>query len=440
MPIPPKARNISKSLALLKRAEKIIPAATQTFSKAPSQFVFGVAPIYLSHGRGCRVWDVDGNEYIDLCMGLWPIILGYGYPEVAESLCKMAMQGQTFSLMHPLEIEVTEGLLQINNWADMVRFGKNGSDVTTAAVKVSRAFTGRNMIARCSTSYHGWHDWYMCSTERKNGIPAFNSELCKIFDYNDIQSFKLLMEKYGNDIACVIMEGAVLTAPQDNFLQEVEKITHQYGAVLIFDEIINGFRLALGGAREYFNINADLACFGKGMANGSPLAALVGKREIMELFANEVFFSFTFGGETMGLAACKATMDVVAKNNVINYLWAIGSQLKDGFLERINHFKLSEVVVPKGYPVRTVLQFFSPTDSTNTDLNIKSLFQQEVLKRGVLLHEYHALSLSHSPEDIEYILEVYGDALKILKEAIETDSVVLRLEGQPVTPVLRRKD
>jgi glutamate-1-semialdehyde aminotransferase len=439
MNVRPKTRKLLNSRELWNRAEKIIPAGTQTFSKAPNQFVYGVAPIYLKKGNGCRVWDVDDNEYIDLCMGLWPIILGYGYPDVADAITKQAREGQTFSLMHPLEIEVSEILLDLNPWADMVRFGKNGSDITTAAVKVSRAATGRDMLARCSSSYHGWHDWYVCSTESNKGVPAFNKDLCKVFDYNDINGFKALMEKYGYNIACVILEGTTVTPPKEGFLEEVEKITHKYGALLIFDEIINGFRLAIGGATEYFNIDVDLACFGKGIANGSPVSALLGKRDVMRLF-NEVFFSFTFGGETIGLAACKANIEVVKKRDVLEFLWKIGKELKDGLDERIKHFGLSNVVVPKGYPVRTVLQFYSASNPDEIDLNIKSLFQQEVLKRSVLLHEYHAVSFSHSEEDIEYILDVYEDSLKILKEAVESENVYERLEGEPVKTVLRRPD
>lgn len=435
-----KKRSIAKSLKLLKKAEKIIPACTQTFSKGPTQFVFGVAPIYLQKGKGCRVWDVDGNEYIDLCMGLWPIVLGYGYPKVEKAIARQAAQGQTFSLMHPLEIEVSELLLKINPWADMVRFGKNGSDVTTAAVKVARASTGRDMIVRCSTSYHGFHDWYICTTERNRGIPSFNKELCKIFDYNDISGFKELMRQYGPKVACVIMEGVILTPPEKGFLEELEKITHQYGAILIFDEVINGFRLALGGASEYFNINVDLACFGKGMANGSPVSALVGKKDIMRLFADDVFFSCTFGGETIGLAAAKATIEEFMANDGIEYLWKIGTRLKNGLIERAEKYGLSDIVVPKGYPVRTVLQFYSPKDKNKIDLNIKSLFQQEVIKGGVLLAEYHALSLSHSVKDIDRILDVYDRSLKVLRQAIDSDSVRKRLEGEAVKPVLRRPD
>ncbi|MEJ2650186.1 MAG: hypothetical protein P8016_17470, partial [Sedimentisphaerales bacterium] len=180
--------------------------------------------------------------------------------------------------------------------------------------------------------------------------------------------------------------------------------------------------------------------FGKGIANGSPVAALLGKRHLMELFGEDVFFSFTFGGETLGLAACKATIETVLAKQVIEYLWRIGTSLKDGFQERINHFGLAEVVIPKGYPVRTVLQFYSPKDKGTIDFNIKSLFQQEVIKRGILLAEYHALSFSHSTDDIAYILDAYEESLRILQEAIETDSVSARLEGKAVSPVLRRPD
>lgn len=440
MKIQPKQRVLNRSMELLEKAKGIIPACTQTFSKGPSQFVYGVAPIYLEKGYGSHVWDVDGNEYIDLCMGLWPITLGYCYPKIVEAVRDQAEKGQTFSLMHPLEIEVSEKLIELNPWAEMVRFAKNGSDVTTAAIKVSRAYTGRDMIARCSTSYHGWHDWYICSTERNRGVPAFNKELCKIFDYNDIDGFRGLMDEYGDQIACVIMEGVVVNPPNSLFLSEVERITHKHGALLIFDEVINGFRLAIGGASEFFNISVDLACFGKGMANGFPVSALIGKKDVMKLFEESVFFSFTFGGETIGLAACKAAMDIIVADQVIEYVWNIGKRLNDGMREMIDHFDLEDIIVPKGYPVRTILQFMSPGDKSVIDLGIKSLFQQEVLKRGVLLAEYHALSYSHSAEDIDHILNTYGDAMRIVRDAINTNSVDKRLEGRPVEPVLRRPD
>ncbi len=439
MNIEPAKTNIEKSKELWKSAESIIPGGTQTFSKGPDQFVFGVAPIFLKRGEGSYVWDVDGNKYIDLCMGLWAITLGYGYPGVSDAISRQAKEGQTFSLMHPLEVEVAEMLLKNNTWADMVRFGKNGSDVTTGAIKVSRAYTGRELIARCSTSYHGWHDWYISTTERNKGIPSFNKELCKTFDYNDIESFKLLMDEHGKNIACVIMEGITTTFPKDGFLKNIEKITHDHGALLIFDEIINGFRLAKGGAIEYYGIDVDLACFGKGIANGSPVSVLTGKKEIMKLF-NEVFFSFTFGGETIGLASTKTTLEIMKENNVVEHLEFVGDKLNIGLNERVNHFGLKEVVIQKGYPARTILQFHSPYKSNEIDLNVKSLFQQEVLKRGVLLAEYHSVCYSHTEADIDYILDVYEDALEILAEAIETDTVSARIEGIPSKPVLRRPD
>lgn len=437
MKIQPQKRELHNSFEHLAKAKPMIPACTQTFSKGPDQFVLGVAPVYLQRGQGCYSWDVDGNRYIDLMMGLWSVTLGYGYRPVVEAIKRQAEMGQNLSLMHPLEIEVTELLLELNSWADMVRFGKNGSDVTTAAVKVSRTYTGRDLIVRCTSSYHGWHDWYICHTEKNLGVPEFNKELCLLFDYNDVAGFERLMKEHGQKVACVIMEGATFSKPQHDFLQQAERITHQAGSILIFDEIINGFRFAPGGAREYFDVDADLVCFGKGISNGSPLSALVGKREIMKLF-DRVFFSFTFGGEPVSLASAKASIQASIEEGLVQHLWDIGGKLKSGLVERIKHFKLEKVVVPKGYPVRTVLNFYAPDSPNEFSYEIKSLFQQEVIKRGVLIAGSHALCLSHTHQEIDYILDVYEDALMILAEALETDSVSERLEGQPIRPILIR--
>ena len=436
MYIKPRKRSLTNSKRLLQNAKNKIPALTQTLSKGPSQFVQGVAPIYVERGDGCHIWDVDGNKYIDLMMGLWSVTLGYGFKEVVEEICKQAKKGQNLSLMHPLEIEVADMLLELNPWADMVRFGKNGSDVTTAAVKAARAITGRKIIARCSGSYHGWHDWYNCHTERNLGVPDINKELSLIFDFNNIESLEALFNSNGSDIACVILEGMTTTYPKDGFLENVEKLTHKNGSVLILDEIINGFRFSTGGTREFFSIDADIVTYGKGISNGSPLSAIVGKKEFMSIL-DEVFFSFTFGGEPVSLAAAKASLKATKKYNTVDHLWQIGTYLQDEFNTIIRNYSLEKVIIPQGSPVRTVLGFYNP-DNSKFDYEIKSLFQQEILKRGILIAGSHALSFSHKTKHINYILEAYDDACNVIKAALETDSVFKRIEGEVITPILTR--
>jgi len=429
-------RTINRSLAnseeYWNRAKKIIPAGTQCLSKGPTQFVDGVAPKYLKRGKGCRVWDVDRNEYIDYGMGLRPIILGYCYSAINEAIAKQLKDGITFTLMHPLEVELAELLTNTIPSAEAVRYGKNGSDATTAAIRVARAYTGRDKIAICG--YHGWHDWYIITTERNKGIPKLMKQLSFTFEYNTIESLKELLDAHPDEFAAVIMEPVGVTPPQNDFLKEVKKVTHKNGAILIFDEIITGFRFSLGGAQEYFGVIPDLAAFGKAMANGMPISALVGKEEIMNTLS-ETFFSFTFGGECLSMAAAIATINELKEKNVIEFLWKQGEKLQNGYNKLASELELEKCTECVGYPPSTLVKFYGKT--TDDSLLMKSLVQQELLKRGILWAAYHAVSYSHKDEEINTTLEAFNDALKVLKKAIREGNVKKYLEGKPVQPVFR---
>ena len=292
-PLPSQTLQLKRSHDLKAKAKRLIPSCTQTFSKGPTQFVQGAAPVFIARGQGSHVWDVDGNEYIDYPMALGPVILGHNYPAVTKAVSKQLQEGTIFSLPHPLEIEVAEILVEIIPSAEMVRFGKNGSDATSGAVRLARAYTGRDLIACCG--YHGWHDWYIGATSRNRGVPEAVRRLTIPFEYNNIEDLRRIFEDHPGNVAAVIMEPVGITEPKNEFLPQVRELTQREGALLIFDEVVTGFRIALGGAQEYFGVAPDLTCLGKAMANGYPLSAVVGRREIMELF-DEIFFSFTFGG------------------------------------------------------------------------------------------------------------------------------------------------
>jgi glutamate-1-semialdehyde 2,1-aminomutase/spore coat polysaccharide biosynthesis protein SpsF len=425
-------RALTRSEEYWKRAKNIIPAGTQCLSKGPTQFVDGVAPKYLMKGKGCHVWDVDGNEYIDYGMGLRPIILGYCYPAVDKAILEQLKDGITFTLMHPLEVEVAEMLTDIIPCAEAVRYGKNGSDVTTAAIRVARTFTGRDKVAICG--YHGWHDWYIITTEKNRGVPNIMRQLSFTFQYNNIESLKKLLDTYTDEFAAVIMEPVGVTPPENDFLREVQKVAHDHGAVLIFDEIITGFRFSLGGAQEYFNITPDLATFGKAMANGMPISALVGKEEIMNVL-NETFFSFTFGGECLSLAAAIATIKELKAKNALSFIWAQGEKLQEGYNKLAKELGLEKYTQCVGYPPSTLVKFFGKTSEES--LLMKSLVQQELLKRGILWAAYHAISYSHEDKEIDMTLEAFEDALRILKKAIHEGNIERFLEGKPVKPVFR---
>jgi glutamate-1-semialdehyde 2,1-aminomutase/spore coat polysaccharide biosynthesis protein SpsF len=432
-PVPQRKRRLDRSRELAARAAKVIPGSSQTLSKGPTQFVQGVAPTFLVRGRGSHVWDADGNEYIDYPMALGPIILGHAYPAVDEAVRRQLNQGVSFSLPHPLEIEVAERLAEMVPCAEMVRFGKNGSDATAGAVRLARAYTGRDLVVCCG--YHGWQDWYIGTTTFNRGVPKAVSQLTATFEYNNIESLKRVLAENRKRVAAVILEPIGVVEPEGDFLQQVRDLCSREGCLLIFDEVVTGFRLARGGAQEYFGVIPDLACFGKAMANGYPLSAVAGPREIMQHF-EQTFFSFTFGGEALSLAASLVTMKEIAEKDVIGHNWEQGAKLKEGLDVLARQFGFEKYMRCVGLPPRNVVSFF---DASGRDsLLVKSLYQQECLKRGVLFSGGHNLCYSHSNEDIEFTLRVYRAAMEVTGEAIRRDNVEACLEGAPVQPVFRR--
>lgn len=432
-PLPAQERSLRKSAALKDKALPLIPSLTQTFSKGPTQYVQGVAPVFLMRGEGSTVWDVDGNSYIDYPLGLGPVILGHHYPAVTDAVIAQLKEGISFSLPHPLEVELAELLTEIIPCADMVRFGKNGSDATSGAVRAARAFTGRDLIACCG--YHGWQDWYIGTTTRNKGIPKAVCDLTIPFQYNNIESLKKIFDQHPGQVAAVIMEPFSVVEPQDGFLEKIKTLAHAEGALLIFDEIVTGFRLALGGAQEYFGVTPDLACFGKAMANGFPISTVVGRKEIMPIF-DEIFFSFTFGGETASLAAAIATITEMRAKNVIAHLWEQGQKLKDGYTVLAKYFGIDRYTDCIGLPPRSMITF--KDEAGNESLLFRSLFQQECLKRGVLFAGAQNICYSHGTAEIEHTLRTYRAAMEILAKAIQTHTVLEKLEGEPVQPVFRR--
>jgi glutamate-1-semialdehyde 2,1-aminomutase/spore coat polysaccharide biosynthesis protein SpsF len=366
-------------------------------------------------------------------MALGPIILGHCYPAVDEAVKRQMANGTTFSLPHPLEIEVAEQLAEMIPCAEMARFGKNGSDATAGAVRLARAYTGRDLVACCG--YHGWQDWYIGSTTFNRGVPNAVRELVKTFAYNDLESLRRIFADHPGKIAAVIMEPIGIVEPLAGFLEHVKELCRRENALLIFDEMITGFRLARGGAQEYFGVVPDLACFGKALANGYPLSAVVGPREIMKGF-EEIFFSFTFGGEALSLAAASATLKEISEKEVITHLWEQGRKLKDGIDVLAREFGMEHFVRCFGLAPRTVMTFFDP--SGRESLPIKSLFQQECLSRGVLFSGGHNPCFSHSDEDIESTLRSYRAAMEIVADAMRRDKVFEYLAGEPIQAVFRR--
>lgn len=421
-----------KSEALLERALKVIPLGSQTFSKSLTQYPYGVSPYFIERGEGSRVWDVDGNEYIDFINSLASVTLGYNDPDVTAAVRAQLNDGVIFSLPHQLETEVAERIVAMVPCAEMVRFGKNGSDATAGAIRVARAYTGRDRVAVCG--YHGWQDWYIGSTARHRGVPQATRELTHSFSYNDASSLEKLLLAHPGEFAAVILEPMNVSGPQQDFLHVVARLTRQHGALLVFDETITGFRYAEGGAQEYFGITPDLATFGKGLANGYPVSAVAGRREFMKQM-EEIFFSFTFGGETLSLAASAATLDKLRREDVCTRLAAQGTKLLDGLSQRIIAHGVSDFVSTAGHPSWSFLLLKDTPHASQWEL--KTLLLQEFFSRGILSLGTHNLSFAHSDADIVRLLAVYDEVLPLLGAAAHDGRIGELLHCKPLEPLFK---
>jgi len=418
---------ITESQKLHARATGLIPAFAHTIAKGPTQYVDGVAPKYLQRAKGSHVWDVDGNEYLDYNMAIGPISLGYGYPAVDDAIRRQLEDGIAFSLIHPLEVEVAELVREVIPNAESVRYAKAGAEVTSAAVRLARAYTGRNKVLCCG--YHGWHDWYIGITARNAGVPQAVKDLVFTFNYNDMDSVVAALDQ---DVACVILEPMTFDFPKDDFLHKLKAACEANGTLLVFDEMWTGFRWALGGAQEYFGVTADLVCYSKAIANGMPIAVLAGRADVMSLIDEHVFFFTTFGGEALSLAATQAT-----DKNVPADLAAKGQRLMDGYNDIATELGIRDVTYCKGHPARAMTVF---DDKGGQSLLMKSLVQQELIKRGILWSGFHNMCYSHTKADLDYTLEAFGEVLAELKGALEAGDLESRLRGRPVQPVFRRTD
>jgi glutamate-1-semialdehyde aminotransferase len=415
--------------ALWARACRRIPCGTQTLSKKPSQFVRGVYPKYLVSGRGCRVTDADGHEYIDYPMALGAVLLGHAWPAVVEAVARQAACGTLFTLMHPLEVEVAERLCDLVPCAEMARFMKSGSDATAAAVRVARAYTGRERVAY--SGYHGWHDWFAGTTPLPAGVPATAAGLVRPFEWNRPETLAALLDAHPGEYAAVIFEQPG-EEPAPGFLETVRELAHRHGAVVIWDEIVTGFRWARGGAEERYGMVPDLACLGKALGNGVPIAAVVGSRTLMREF-ERVFVSMTYGGDALGLAAARVVLEEIASRPVVEHLWTLGRRWLEG--ARALAAASGVPVAVGGMPPRSHFAFAPGGGATAEE--IRSLFLQECVKRGVLFGAPVFMSWSHQAADVERTLAVVEEALAVVAAALAAGTVRERLEGPPVEAVFR---
>jgi len=423
------ATRYAESVRQLERAEAVIPRGSQTFSKSRTQYPVGAAPLFVERSEGCHTWDVDGNEYIDLVSSLGAVIFGYCDPEIDEAVMRQMRNGMTLSLSHPLEERVAAGLVDLIPCAEKVRFAKNGTDATSAAVRLARAATGRDHVIACG--YHGWQDWFIGSTTRNLGVPEAVQSLTHAVPYGDLAAIEKEIAAHRNEIAALIMEPMTSTFPEPGFLEAVRKVTEEQGIVLVFDEMLTGFRFAPGGAQEYFGVTPDLAAFGKGLANGMPLSAVMGRAELMDFMEN-VFFSGTYGGETLSLAAAEVVVNRVSSGEPTDRLAKIGGQLVDA-IEARRPARSREFLSFSGHDSWVFLRWHvNEPDRLNL---VKTLFLQEMLRRGVLVLGTHDVTIAFSQEDIDRVADAYGETLEILVEGLDAEDLHVRLSCEPLVPL-----
>jgi glutamate-1-semialdehyde 2,1-aminomutase/spore coat polysaccharide biosynthesis protein SpsF len=406
------------------RAQRVIPGGTQTLSKARDQWIDSGLPLFLLRGVGGHVWDVDGHEWIDFPMALGPVLLGHAEPLVEEAIVRQLRDGISYTLAHPLEVEVAERIVELCPGVEAVRFAKTGSDATTAAVRVARAYTGRNRVVVCG--YHGWHDWYAASTPRAKGVPAGAAALVDTFPFNDLTRLADLLA--GGDVAAVVLEPSGAALPEPGFLTGVVDLCRRFGTVSVFDEAITGFRIAPGGVREKYGVRPDLSCYGKALGNGMPIAVIAGSWEVMRQF-EAVLFSGTYGGETLSLAAARAVLDVVAHTDVLAEIEATGRALQSGMRASVERHNVADRVSVGGEPSRPVVTF--GPDGVLT----RSWLQRCLAGRGVLFNGAFNVCARHSPDDVRVALDAFDGACAGIAERHDLAG---GLRGRQTAPPLRR--
>jgi len=440
--------SVRKSLDLFRRAERLIPGGTQLLSRRPVRFAHGVSPIFAQKAKGARFWDIDGNEYIDMTMGINSAILGYCDPDVDRAVMEQIKKGTIFSILHPVEVELAEELVQVIPCAQMVRFGKSGGEADAVAVRIARGFTGRDKVLFCG--YHGWHDWYLAAnlespdTLNKHlmpdvpttGVPRCLRGTAVPFEYNNLSSLKETLERNRGEVACVIMEPSRTYLPEKGFLEGVKELAHKHGALLIFDEVNTGFRLALGGAQEFFGVTPDMAVFGKDIANGYPLTAVVGRRDVMEA-SKEMFISSTFWDDNSTIAAGLACIRKIRAEGVVQHIWKMGERYVAEMKRLFRRIGVKAEIT--GLPCMTTILFKYGDRSLVNQLN--TLYCQELARRGIFAGAtgYFVVSFAHKQEEVDKILMASEETLRVVKKAVDQGSVDSYLKAEQSKPLFDKR-
>ena len=417
----------------------LIPGGAHTYAKGDDQYPLN-APRMIERGRGCRIWSDDGREFIEYGPGLRSVVLGHAFPAVVEAAHEAMRAGTNFNRPSPMELKCAEALRRVVPCAEMVKFAKNGSDQTTAAVRLARAYTGRDLVAVCGDQpFLSQDDWFIGTTPMSAGIPRAIRRLTVSFQYNDLESVRGVFDEHPDQVACLILEPATVVEPDAGYLEGLKALCREHGALLIFDEMITGFRWSLGGAQEVYGVTPDLATFGKGLGNGFSVSALAGRRDIMELGGlrhggERVFLlSSTHGGETHGLAAALATIQTMEREPVIESLYARGRRLAEGVSEIVRRHDVADHFGLRGRPCNMIFLTLDPDGRRSQAF--RTLFLQEMIRNGVIAPSF-VVSYAHSEADIDRTLSAVDDSLAVYRKALE-EGVERYLEGRPVKPVFR---
>ncbi len=423
-----------------KKAHLLIPAGAHTYSRTDEVFP-GNAPKIIERSKGVYTWDVDGNEYIDYGMACRSVTIGYDYDRISNAAIRQIRNGNTATKASKIEVEAAEAMCSLFPWVEMVKFAKNGSTVTSAATKLARAYTGKKYIARCREhAFFSYDDWFIGSTVMNAGVPKEIQDLTLQFSFNDINSVKNLFEKYKGEIAALIMEPCDTEEPKNNFLQEVGKLCKEYGVVYILDEMITGFRWDLQGACKYYSVEPDLVTFGKGMANGFSVAALGGKRKIMDLGGltlgkERVFLiSTTHGAEMSSLGALVETIEVYKELNVTNHIWNMGKRLVNGLRDIAKEHSLQDYLYVEGAECSPNLVICGKDKKSSFEY--RTVFLQELISEGILM-PYIAIAYQHTEKEIDRTLDAARKAMKVYADALNGD-VNRFIEGNIIKPVFRK--
>ncbi len=433
--------NFEKSNAIRAKVHSVIPGGTHTYAKGDDQFP-QQSPGFIARGKGCHIWDIDGNEFIEYGMGLRAVTLGHAYAPVMEAAYRQMLQGNNFNRPALLELECAQMLQSLVPSAEMVKFAKDGSSILTAGVKLARAYTGRELVAICADSpVFSYNDWFIGTTPMDGGIPPVNKSLTVTFRYNDIDSLNALFERYPGRIAMVLLEPARVVEPRDGFLHKAREAAHRGGAVFMLDETISGFRFHRGGAQSVYGVTPDLSCFGKAMANGFSLSALTGRREIMELGGlhhdkERVFLlSTTHGAEHPSLAAAIETMRIYRDEPVIEHLYRVGERLRHGFEQATREAGVQDHLTIAGRPCN--LLFSTLDHDGKPSQSFRTLFLQELIRWGVLAPSF-IVSYSHDDDDIDCTVEAIRRAAHVYAQALDAGTTDGLLIGAPSKSVYRR--